>query len=164
MTFIDGIICIWILKLVIEHGYEHRVYISYILVRLISITVLASLISGISISSFIHIPSKRDSQQDVLYYYYILTICLALLLLVYIILSSIIYSFHMLVVKEFYRIVGIIIEAHLYQRKEDDQEMIGQPIPHFCIGVPFFESEKTKCTLVFTIVLIYFFSSRNRRK
>ena len=50
----------------------------------------------------------------------------------------------MSVVKEFYTIVGIIIEAHLNQKKEHNAIEIAQPIPHFWIGVPFFESDQEK--------------------
>jgi len=49
----------------------------------------------------------------------------------YMIVSSAVYSFHMSVVKEFYKIVGIIIEAHMYQKKENNEMTISQPIPHF---------------------------------
>ena len=48
----------------------------------------------------------------------------------------------MSVVKEFYRIVTIIVEAHnQYKEKQDLQ--IGQGVPEFSIGVPLYEAPKS---------------------
>lgn len=113
LTFVIGVICIWILKLIIEAGYDHKIYITYIVTRLTSNTVIMSLVIGISTSHMIDPPDTDFLKGEILKYYLQITLSGAVVALVYLLLSSIVYYFHMSVVKQFYKIVSIIVEAHV---------------------------------------------------
>lgn len=142
-TFIDGIICIWLLKLIIEAGYEHRIYTVYIFFRFVSILVVFLLILIVSMRHIINPPSGLTSaKKDILNYYLIISLSGIILWIIYIFVSTVIYSFHLSVVKEFYRIVAIIVEAQSQYAKPKNEMEIGQGIPDVCIGMPFYERVK----------------------
>jgi hypothetical protein len=139
-TFIEGIICIWILKLIIEAGYEHKIYTTYILYRLISIILIMLSILTISIQHLTNPPKDlTGTKKNILIYYLIVTTGCNLWLMAYIVVSSVIYSFHMSVVKEFYKIVAIIVEAHNQYKKNKNDLEVAQGIPEVWVGVPFFD-------------------------
>ena len=51
----------------------------------------------------------------------------------------------MSVVKEFYTIVRIILEAHTTMERIKSYISIGSPVPHFSIGVPIFKNDSPNC-------------------
>lgn len=81
----------------------------------------------------------KGSKKDILRFYMYVSVTGIWLLIVYIIVSSAIYSFHLSVVKEFYKIVAIIVEAHGQFKKEQKELEIAQAIPGVCIGMPLYE-------------------------
>lgn len=142
-TFIEGIICIWILKLIIEAGYEHKIYTTYIIYRLISIILIMLSVLTISIQHLTSPPKDISStKKSILTYYLIVTTGCNICLIAYVVVSSIIYSFHMSVVKEFYKIVAIIVEAHNQFKKNKNDLEVAQGIPEVCVGVPFFDKSQ----------------------
>ena len=84
LTFIEGIVWVWILKVVIEAGYHHKIYITYILFRLISITILMSTIAGISLSQLFQLLETSDSKTLIAYNYFVTTLWLIWTCLIYI--------------------------------------------------------------------------------
>ena len=71
--------------------------------------------------------------------YLTITMPLIILVICYILVSSVVYAFHLSVVKEFYKIVAIIVEAHSQHKTNRYDIEIGLGIPEVCIGVPLFE-------------------------
>lgn len=124
-TFLQGIICIWILKLIIEAGYEYKIYMTYIIYRAISTLVIFFMIAGICLRHLIAVPEGMEEPYgDILKYYCIVNFVLVTCGSIYIVISTIIYSFHCSVVKEFYKIVSIIVEAQNQEKKmKNDMEI-----------------------------------------
>ena len=142
-TFIEGIICIWILKLIIEAGYDHKIYTTYILYRLISIILIMLAVLTISIQHLTSPPKDLSpTKKSILTYYLVVTSGCNVTLMAYVVVSSVIYSFHMSVVKEFYKIVAIIVEAHDQYKKTKNDLEVAQGIPEVCVGVPFFDKSQ----------------------
>lgn len=142
ITFVEGIICIWILKLIIEAGYEHKIYMTYILYRLLSLLGIMLVVAVISTQHLMEPPQDISStKKDILKYYLIFSLTGMGMIASYLIFSSVVYSFHLSVVKEFYKIVALIVEAQSqYQKNKQDMEIV-QGIPEVCIGVPLYEQQ-----------------------
>ena len=140
VTFVEGIICIWILKLIIEAGYEHKIYLTYILYRLLSLLGIMLVVAVISVQHLMRQPEDISStKKDILKYYLIFSLTGMGLIITYLLFTSVVYSLHMSVVKEFYKIVALIVEAQSqYQKNKQDIEIV-QGIPEVCIGVPLYE-------------------------
>jgi hypothetical protein len=118
--------------LVIEAGYEHKIYLTYLIYRLSSITVLMSIVLYISLDH-IYSPSKEisETKQKILVYFLLSTDGCIVLLLLYLITSTVIYVFHLSIVKEFYKIVSIIMESQSHYAKLRKELDIGIGIPQF---------------------------------
>lgn len=142
ITFVEGIICIWILKLIIEAGYEHKIYMTYILYRLLSLLGIMIVVAVISTQHLMEPPQDISStKKDILKYYLIFSLTGMGMIASYLLFSSVVYSFHLSVVKEFYKIVALIVEAQSqYQKNKQDMEIV-QGIPEVCIGVPLYEQQ-----------------------
>lgn len=143
ITFLNGIVLIWILKLVIEAGYEHKVYTKYLLYRALSILCLLIVIMAISFDHLISPPENLDStKQNLLNNYMISTITLQSIAVVYIVISTIVYTFHLSIVKEFYKIVSIIIETREQTSILQRKVYLAAGVPDFCVGMPLVEDPK----------------------
>jgi hypothetical protein len=144
-VFLEGILCIWLLKIIIAGGYEHKIYVTYILYRFISISVLFSIISIISV---FHLLTPQDDisdlHKDILDYYLLITLAIIFLIWTYLIISTVVYSFHCSIVKTFYKIVAIIVEVQSQSYKERNGVEVCQGIPDICIGVPYYDPGKTE--------------------
>lgn len=144
-TFVEGIVWIWLLKLIIEAGYEHKIYATYIIFRILSILLIFTLISVLSVQHLVEPPGGlSDTRRKILKYYMRTTLSFVGILTIYFLTSSAIYSLHLSVVKEFYKIVAIIVEAQNQYKKPRHEMEIAQGIPDICIGMPLYERVKQK--------------------
>jgi len=142
-TFLNGIVCIWILKLVIEAGYEHRIYLTYLIYRILSICVIMLIVLVKSVDHLNDPPRDLSStKSDILFYYLVTTMACSVCITIYIAWSSIVYLLHLSIVKEFYKIVTIIVESQAQYAKMKKELDIGQGIPEYSVGMPYIEDPK----------------------
>lgn len=136
-SFIEGIICIWILKLIIESGYEKKSYLSYIIYRCLSLLVIMVLVM---VSWIDHLSNPPDSstslKQSTLKYFMLFNFIWCLCLAFYVIWTTVIYSVHMSIVNEFYRIVTVIAQAHRVYSMNEDGYHIASGVPTRWVGFP----------------------------
>ena len=81
-------------------------------------------------------------KKTVLHNYLIVSIILQMFIVIYVTISTVIYSFHLSVVKEFYYIVSVIIESREQNSKTKKELDIGQGIPDYCVGMPYYEDPR----------------------